>query len=269
MGLHVEPHIGLQELQPFLLGWLLATARLGGCLALFPLLQKALLPGLLRSAVIAGFSLLFIPLIVTHTAPDNQQTLAMWLLLLGKEVLLGALIGVVVAMPFWIAESMGMLIDTQSGGASASMHNQSSGNESAILAGLMYQVFAAYFVTMGGVSWLVGVIADSFIVWPPHSWWPTMPAAGMDWWLQQMNQMMALIVVLAAPALIAMFLAEFALGLAGRFAPSLQVFFVAMPIKYLTALFMLPLYCGLAMTRLGQDMLYDTDILAMLGKVLR
>ncbi|MNL71828.1 flagellar biosynthesis protein FliR [compost metagenome] len=46
----------------------------------------------------------------------------------------------------------------------------------------------------------------------------------------------------AAPAVIAMFLAEVGLALVSRFAPQLQVFFLAMPIKSALALLVLVLY---------------------------
>jgi len=46
----------------------------------------------------------------------------------------------------------------------------------------------------------------------------------------------------AAPAIVAMFLAELGLALVSRFTPQLQVFFLAMPIKSALALLVLVLY---------------------------
>jgi len=51
--------------------------------------------------------------------------------------------------------------------------------------------------------------------------------------------------VLAGPAVIAMFLSEFGLALVGRFAPNLQVFFMAMPIKSAVGILVLVLSMGL------------------------
>ncbi|QIK37771.1 hypothetical protein GWK36_06985 [Caldichromatium japonicum] len=42
---------------------------------------------------------------------------------------------------------------------------------------------------------------------------------------------MALTVLLAAPVIIAMFLSEFALAMISRFAPQMNVFVLAMPVK--------------------------------------
>jgi len=48
----------------------------------------------------------------------------------------------------------------------------------------------------------------------------------------------------AAPVLVAMFLAEVGLALVSRFAPQLQVFFMAMPIKSALAMLVLMLYAS-------------------------
>jgi type III secretion protein T len=46
-----------------------------------------------------------------------------------------------------------------------------------------------------------------------------------------LDHIMGLIITFAAPVVIAMFIAEFGLGLMNRFAPQLNVFFLAMPVK--------------------------------------
>jgi len=51
-----------------------------------------------------------------------------------------------------------------------------------------------------------------------------------------------LALLLAAPVLIAMLMSELGLALVSRFAPQLQVFFLAMPIKSALALFVLVIY---------------------------
>jgi type III secretion protein T len=55
---------------------------------------------------------------------------------------------------------------------------------------------------------------------------------------------MVLALLLAAPMLLAMFFAELGLALISRFAPQLQVFFLAMPIKSALGLFVMIVYAG-------------------------
>lgn len=53
---------------------------------------------------------------------------------------------------------------------------------------------------------------------------------------------MRLAILLSAPVMFAMFLAEIGLALVSRFVPQLQVFFLAMPIKSGLAMFILAIY---------------------------
>ena len=62
-----------------------------------------------------------------------------------------------------------------------------------------------------------------------------------------------LMAILAAPAVFVMLLVDLGLGLANRFAPQLNVFFLAMPIKSVAALFALGLYFALLFERLNDS----------------
>jgi len=61
----------------------------------------------------------------------------------------------------------------------------------------------------------------------------------------QLNRLVVLALLLAAPVLVAMFLAELGLALVSRFTPQLQVFILAMPIKSGLAMLTLGLYVAL------------------------
>ena len=65
--------------------------------------------------------------------------------------------------------------------------------------------------------------------------------------MKQLNRLLLASLLLAAPVLLAMFLAELGLALVSRFAPQLQVFFLAMPIKSALGIFVLILYASTLM----------------------
>ncbi|KDB64396.1 bacterial export protein, family 1 domain protein, partial [Bordetella bronchiseptica B18-5 (C3)] len=68
------------------------------------------------------------------------------------------------------------------------------------------------------------------------------------------------VLLLASPAIVAMFLAELGLALISRFAPQLQVFFLALPVKSALVLLVLVLY----MATLFQ---YAGEILGSVGRI--
>ncbi|MCV5216123.1 SctT family type III secretion system export apparatus subunit VscT, partial [Escherichia coli] len=79
------------------------------------------------------------------------ETDGLWLIvILGKEVLLGMLIGFVAAIPFWAIEATGFLVDNQRGAAMASMFNPTLGSQSTPTAVLLTQTLITLFFSGGG-----------------------------------------------------------------------------------------------------------------------
>jgi len=109
--------------------------------------------------------------------------------------------------------------------------------------GLMLNyAFIAFFFISGGMPLLLGMIYDSYKLWPPMSFWPQMDLTSASLLFSQLNRMVLTALLLASPVLLVMFLAEVGLALISRFAPQLQVFFMAMPIKSALGLFVMVLY---------------------------
>ncbi len=64
---------------------------------------------------------------------------------------------------------------------------------------------------------------------------------------------MRLLLIISGPMIIVMFLSEIGLAMISRFAPQLQVFFLAMPIKSAVGVFMLILYLPFFMEIMSQE----------------
>ena len=120
--------------------------------------------------------------------------------------------------------------------------NPATGNDSSPLGILFNQAFIVFFLVSGGFSLTLTVLYDSFQLWDLWSWSPTLRPESAPLILDQFSRLMRMTLLWAAPAVIAMFLAELGLALVSRFAPQLQVFFLAMPIKSALALLVLVLY---------------------------
>lgn len=86
------------------------------------------------------------------------------------------------------------------------------------------------------------MLYDSFGLWSVTQWAPTLRPESIPLLLDQLDRLVRMAMLLAAPVLVAMFLAEIGLALVSRFAPQLQVFFMAMPIKSALAMLVLLLY---------------------------
>ncbi|WP_394869020.1 type III secretion system export apparatus subunit SctT, partial [Acinetobacter pittii] len=130
-------------------------------------------------------------------------------LLIGKEVLLGLLIGFVATIPFWAMEATGFIIDNQRGAALASTFNPSLGSQTSPTGLLLTQTLITLFFSGGAFLALVGSLFRSYASWPVSSFFPQFGSQWVEFFYAQFSQMLMLCALFAAPLLIAMFLAEF------------------------------------------------------------
>lgn len=224
----------------WLLSLLYASARVQTALAIIPLFSQGTMPTMLRTAVGTALCLLLVPPIhaALATAPLVGDIVATVL----KEILLGLLIGYPVAVLFWGIEGVGFFIDNQRGASIASTLNPLTGNDTSPLGMLFNQAFIVYFMVSGGFLVFMGMLYETYRLWPVLSYFPVLDAAGADVFAGLFQRLVHLAVLLSAPAIVAMLLAELGLALVSRFAPQLQVFFLAMPIKSALAFFVLVVY---------------------------
>lgn len=220
-----------------------AVPRFVAVFSILPLFARQLVPLPLRGAIMLCLAIFMVPTLLPHV---NEVRSGVEVLgIVAKEFVLGTLLGFTVAIPLWAVETMGDLIDSQRGAAIADTLNALTGNDSSPLAQLFSQAMQTFFLMAGGFALLLGLVYDSFRLWPVFGWWPELAAGGAATLLGWLDVYMRLAVLLAAPVLFAMLLAELGLALLSRYVPQLQVFFLAMPIKSALAMLMLALYAGI------------------------
>lgn len=232
---------GYPELKSFALALLLVQARLMPLFVMMPFMNRTMVPRTVAMAFAAGIGLLVVPLL---WGAGKVPTDASFLLLLVKEAVIGLILGFLVAVPFWMFEIVGFVVDNQRGASMASMMNPATGNDTSPLGIALNLAFIAFFMTTGGMTLLLSLIYDSYRLWDPLAFWPGFQPGSGELILGQLNRLMLNALLLAAPMLVAMWLAEIGLAIVSRFAPQLQVFFLAMPIKSALGVLVLVLYAG-------------------------
>lgn len=237
----------LTLLREVILAVALATARAGGMLALTPFLGRGVLTGLARSGVTIAIALPMVPALIASRPPEVQPT-ELWLVagLAVKEVVIGALLGLPLAVVVWGLEAAGFVIDNQRGATMASSLNPATGDQSSPLGILLAQVMTTWLFVSGAFLGLIGLLYASFGVWPAWSFLPDFSQGMPEGVLSMLDAVMRSAITFAGPAMAAMFIAEMGLALVGRFAPQLQVFFLAMPVK--SAVGLLVLLLGLVIS---------------------
>ncbi|MFC4275309.1 type III secretion system export apparatus subunit SctT [Achromobacter aloeverae] len=240
MGLSMAASGGHEYVLRALVCLVLTQARIVAMCALIPPLGRNVLPGRLRVTLTAVLGAFVVPLMMVQAPEKFNMALLMVILL--KEVFIGLCLGYALAVPFWIFESIGTFIDNQRGAGIASIFNPELGSETTPLGTFLGRAYAVLFFTTGGWTLFLAVLYDSYLLWNPWHWYPALRLDALPLWLGQVDTLLRLMVLYSGPAIIVMLLAEAGLGLASRFTPQLQVFFLAMPIKSALGILMLALY---------------------------
>ncbi|HVZ45035.1 MAG TPA: type III secretion system export apparatus subunit SctT [Ramlibacter sp.] len=232
-----------------------AMPRFLGVFAILPLLTRETLPMMLRMGVVGSLALFLVPSLVDEAMKPHEMIEV--LAVLCKEVFLGMALGVVLAIPLWSLEAMGDLCDVQRGASIAQTLNPLLGEESSPLGQLFSTAGVTFLFAIGAFLLLLGVIYDSFEIWPVFGWWPKVTPEATRLVLELLDRFMRLAVLLAAPVIFSMFLAEAGMAIASRFVPQLQVFFLAMPVKSGIAMLVFAIY-GVILFDYTRDLVTDT-----------
>lgn len=226
---------------PELMAFGFALPRMLAIFSVLPMFNRQALPGMLRIGVAGGLALFLVPGLIDPAMAVERSTGEIMIICL-KEALLGFLLGFIIAVPIWAFEVMGAYIDNQRGASIAQTLNPLTGHDSSPLGDLFSQTIVVLLFITGGFTLIVAAIQDSYRLWPVFSILPVLDASTPAFLLSQLDRMMRLAIIMSAPVMFAMFLAEIGLAIVSRFVPQLQVFFLAMPIKSGIAIFMFAIY---------------------------
>lgn len=222
---------------------LLTLPRIYAFLGTSQLLNPTSVPRPARNAAILSLSIILIPVNVQYV-PEFERTVTAFAVHFAKEYAIGFLLGYLVGWLFWTVQAAGGLIDNQRGAAIASSIDPLQGHESSPLGILFSQAFLTYVFVVGAVFPVLGLLYQSYAIWPINRMVPVISNEFPVFMLALADKALRLVVVLAGPIVAVMFLAEFALAMVSRFAPQIQVFILAMPIKSILAIFILIFYFG-------------------------
>lgn len=205
------------------------------------LLTSSTVPRPARAAVVLVLAIIptGINLAYVDSFDRQPETYAVYV---AKETAFGFILGYLVGWLFWAVQAAGALIDNQRGSAMASSIDPLQGHETSLLGIAFSQVFITYLFITGGALSIIGLLYRSFAIWPATRGLPLIDDKFPKLILGVMDYAVEFVVVVAGPIVAIMFLAEFALAMISRFAPQIQVFILAMPIKSGLAMLVLVFY---------------------------
>lgn len=207
----------------------LATMRVAGAFLILPIFTPETVPPLVRNSIFVSLGL-----IVFLLQPDIAQAQLhplQWAMLFAKEAAFGLAIGFFFAIFLWALEAAGQIIDAQIGMGMAQVVDPLTGHQTSLTGSFLARLANFVFMFSGGLLLVVGVILESYAVWPVMEAAPRLDRAGAALFGGELQRLMTLAVLLAAPALTILLTVDLALGLVNRYAQQLNVFALSMALK--------------------------------------
>lgn len=218
----------------------LALARPMGMAIFLPFLGRQQVSGLVRTAVCLALSLptawmLWPSLVASPPSPVGTVMLGV------KEALLGALLGMLTATPFWAVRGMGTLIDNQRGANAAQQANPALQADATLLGELSERALVALLIEYGLFQFVFTNLTDSYASWQVLDLLPTLDPAFREGLVHAMTHSVTNALILAAPALGLLMLVELGLALTSTAVQGFDVYASALAVKSIMSLVVLML----------------------------
>lgn len=237
------------QLDAWIALFMFPLARILGLMATAPIFNNVGIP--LRARLTIG---LVISVALIPTLPPLPTIPAgSWLgfAVLAEQTLIGVLMGFALRLAFVTVDVAGELIGLQMGLSFAVSYDPLHGGQTPVLTEFIGLITALIFLAMNGHLMILAGLSESFQLLPisaepPH-------AAGLATLLRWSGVVFASGLLLSLPLIAALLIANIALGILSRVAPTLNLFAIGFPVTmavgFLVLMVSLP-YMGAAMEKL-------------------
>jgi type III secretion protein T len=238
MDLIGEP---FRPLQPYFFAAAFALARMLAMMVVFPVFDRLGVTGFVRNSIALVISIPLIPMIAAHLGSE-QLSLGLVAALLLKEVVVGLVVGVVLAVPLYAAEVAGDILDLQRGSSSASLSDPLGSTQSNLTGTLLALIVIALYFASGCFDLTLRAIYDSYGIWPVRQILPLFSREAGGLLLSLLDTVVSTGLMLVGPVVVCLLLVDLLFALIARAAPSLQPFYLSMTVKNLVFSLVLVLY---------------------------
>lgn len=221
--------------QHSVLTFVIVYARLAIVFYMLPVLGERVLSNLIIKNTLISLTIIGLwPCFETILEPEQG-----WLIIIIKECIIGLILAFTLCMPFWVVIGLGEIIDNQRGATISDSIDPVNGGQSSILSGFLNFAFGAIFFASGGMQLLLDVMVQSYQILPRGS-----SLDGTHWGYvgDLLVVLMQNSILLAAPVMLVMMIAEMLLGVFARYCPQLNPFSLSLTIKSFIAFTVLLFY---------------------------
>ncbi len=196
-----------------------------------PFLSSTYIPAMVRILLALSISALLAPMLPTVPAVDAISIGALFLAI--EQLLIGFMLALFLTIMIHVMTLLGAMMSMQMGLAMAVMNDPANGNSNPILGQWLLLYGTLLFLALDGHLVAIGVLVDSFRLWPIGSGVFDLPLMGL---VSRFGWIFAAAFMLALPSILAMLMVNITFGVLSKAAPSLNVFALGFPMSMLMGL---------------------------------
>jgi len=219
-------HLSDVELMQWLMAWLWPLLRVGGFVMAAPVIGTRAVPARIRLVFALVLTAVLAPLATPAGFIDPLS--GEGLLTAVQQVIIGATIGLVLRLVFFVFEFAGQLISQQTGLGFASLVDPQTGAQVPVLAHFYIVLATLLFFTIDAHLVLIELLAESFALVPVGP--AGITAAGAEVVLEWSASLFGAGLMLGMPVIVALLAINLSLGVMARAAPQLNIFAVGFPV---------------------------------------
>jgi len=230
------PHLTPVSLLTFLL---LGMCRFAPIVASVPFLGGKVMPKQARAILAIFLTIIYLPIIISTSS--RFVTFDIAFLAFGlKEVVIGFLLAFIITIPFYMVQTAGIIITYQRGSSQLIGQDPTQKIQASPMGTVYNYILIAMFFTLDGPFYFFDAVVISYEVIPVTAFINSdFFGIKIPFWASMtgiINQMFAMGIQIAAPAIISILMTEVFLGVANRLAPQVQIAFLGMSLKSLVGL---------------------------------
>lgn len=244
----------------------LVVIRTSGLFIMAPVLSDKGIPKLIKLGMIFMFGLL-----ITSTIPNPEifgEVKTTWQLagLVFNEILIGFIIGLLFRLIFYGVLLAGTIVGYQIGFMFAQVFDQSNQTQVSVVGRFWYVLAILFFISINGHHLVINGLVESFTVIPPGNF--HMSGEIGEMMIKYSAYIFVIAFKIASPVIITLYLTDIALGTIAKTMPTMNVFFVGMPLKIAIGLVVMGLSLPMFTYVIEQSLHYfDTGLKTLLFSI--
>ena len=220
-----------------LLFFLLVATRISGIFVSAPIFSSRNIPGKIKILLVLFIALVLLPAISQKYATVIPTEFLPYILCLAMEFIIGASLGLILAIFFAIIQVAGQLLDTQVGFGIVNVVDPQTGIQLPVLGNFVQMLFTIVFFVSDLHHIFLLALVDSFNSLPLTS--AVLQSQTSLFILALFISMFKTAFQIAMPLLMTTLLVDVSMGMLARTMPQMNVFVVGIPLKLSVGIFML------------------------------